>query len=84
MYLSCKIYNGKVLAHLGCTSKVESIAHLPMWDSAPHTHSRVSNVNFDIGGRGSINISCKIPKAKVLAHLGSKSKGSLPQLTAWV
>jgi len=39
---------GKVLAHLGSESKVL----LSGWYSATQTHSRVSNVNFDIGRGG--------------------------------
>ena len=50
----------------------------------------VSHVNFDktnYGGGGSINIPCKIPYGKVLAHLGLKSKVlSIPftDVSAWV
>ena len=43
--------DGKVLAHLGFQSKVLSklLTHWNAWvGSAPQTHSRVSNINFDI------------------------------------
>jgi len=32
---------------------------VPVWDSAPQVHSKVSNINFGIVGRGSRNICCK-------------------------
>jgi hypothetical protein len=46
---------------------------VPRWVSAPQAHIRVSNVDFDknkIRDGSSINIPCKIPDDKVLAHFG--------------
>ena len=74
--IPCKIPDGKVLVHLGFKSKV-----LPMpltdlsgwWTSTPQAPSRVSNVDFDknkIRDGSSINIPCKIPDDKFLAHFG--------------
>jgi len=48
-----KIPDGNVFAHLGFKSKVlpRTLTDLSAWwVSAPQAHSRVSNVNFDIGG----------------------------------
>ena len=53
-HISCKIFNYKVLAHLGLKLNVSQwpFTHLgAWWVSAPQTHNRVSNVNFDRGGR---------------------------------
>jgi hypothetical protein len=40
---------------------------VPGWDSAPETHNKVSNVNFDIGGWTLFKSPVKFPF--VLAHL---------------
>ena len=53
---------------------------MPVWVSAPQTHSRVSNINFAIKkqncGGGSLLISYVkyIKDGKVLAHLGFQAK----------
>jgi hypothetical protein len=47
--ISCKIPNDKVLVHLGFKSKV-SLASWYYLIASPQAHSRVSNVNLDIGG----------------------------------
>ena len=74
--IPCKIPNSKDVFHMGFTSKV---LPGPLTDSIPwvgfctQAHSKVSNVNFNIGW-GSINIPCNISNGKVLAHMGFKSK----------
>jgi hypothetical protein len=64
-----------------------------VWVSAPQSHSRVSNINFDIWillcGVGSLLISHEkyIKDGKVLAHLRCQSNilpGSLTDLSAWL
>jgi hypothetical protein len=43
-----------------------SLTWVPVWDSAHQVHSRVSNVNFVVCGRGgSINISC-MPRCRFI------------------
>ena len=58
-----------------------------MWDSAPQSHSRVSNINFDIWGTLYISDE-KIPKdGKVLSHSGFRSNvlyGPSTDLSKWV
>ena len=58
---------------------------MPGLNYVSQAHSRVANVNNDIGGV-SIDIYCKIPNGKILAHLESKSKvlpRILTPLSAW-
>ena len=56
------------------------LTEVPVWVSAPQSHSRLSNINFDIRffcfGGGSLLIFNEkyIKDDKVLAHLGFQSK----------
>jgi hypothetical protein len=71
---------------------------VPVCFSASQANSRVPNFNFDIEDGFffiickihnckvlTINIPCKIPNGKVLAHLGSKEfPGAFTDLSVWV
>ena len=71
--ISCKIPNDKALVHLEFKSKVlpGSLYYLSAWLGF-RTSSPQQCINcqprYWWGGVGSINISCKIPKCKVLAY----------------
>ena len=69
------------------------LTEVPEWVSAPQSHSRVSNINFDFWiffcGGGSLWISHDkyIKDGKVHIHLGFQSKilvGPLTDWSAWV
>ena len=71
--ISCRIPNSKIIDHLWFKSKVlpRPLAILSVWcDSAPYSHSRVSNSNLNIGERGFIYIPCKVPNGAILAPGG--------------
>jgi hypothetical protein len=71
--ISCKIPNDKALVHLEFKSKVlpGSLYYLSAWLGF-RTSSPQQGINcqprYWWGGVGSIDISCKIPKCKVLAY----------------
>jgi len=86
--IPCKITKGKVFAHLEFNSKECPWILTDLsawWDSAPHTHNRMSNSNFNIG-EGTLKISrIKFPTEKLLCCFRLKLMTmSLTNLSVWV
>ena len=83
--IPCTITKGKVLAHVGFSSKVSTMpsTDLTAWVGFSNSSPQQSIKWQHRYRRGSINISCRIPNGNILAHWWFKSKVLPRPLSVW-